>query len=169
MSRYIVVRGERKCKWCLACMTKCKKMNRLQDRVRMTEPFEGSPLRDGLQQLAIMTCHHCAAPLCLEACTRGAVYRTPDGVVMVREEACDGCGACVDACPWHVPVVPEAGSPKSGSMVKCTLCDGRAANGEIPECVTACRQEALKLVRADQASSDGFRKSGLMDILLDQA
>jgi Fe-S-cluster-containing dehydrogenase component len=164
MSRYIVVRDERKCKWCLACMAKCKKMNRLQDRVRMTEPFDGSPLRDGLQQLAVMTCHHCAAPLCLEACTRGAVYRTQDGVVMVREEACDGCGACVDACPWHVPVVPEG-----GPMVKCTLCDGRAANGETPECVAACRQEALKLVRADEAASEGFRKSGLMDILLDQA
>lgn len=164
MSKFIVVRDERLCKWCLACMAKCKKMNQLQDKVRMTVPSDATPLRDGLKQLAVMTCHHCATPLCLEACPRGAIHRTQDGVVLVDEDKCDGCAACVDACPWHVPVVPEG-----GPMVKCTLCDGRAANGELPECVKACRQDALKLVRADEAAEEGFKKSGLTKILLDQS
>lgn len=164
MSNYIVVRDERLCKWCLACMAKCKKMNSLKDRVRMTEPADFGPLRDGLNHLAVMTCHHCATPMCLAACTRGAIRQTPDGVVLVDEAACDGCAACVDACPWHVPVVAEG-----GPMVKCTLCDGKAAHGETPECVKACRQGALKLKRADEAASEGFKRAGLTDILLDQA
>jgi len=61
------------------------------------------------------------------------MVRTAEGVIRVTEGNCHGCAECVHACPWHVPRV-LGDTP----TVKCNLYDGRAALGELPECVKTC-------------------------------
>ena len=151
MSNFIVVRDSHLCTQCMACVAKCKKVNRFGARVRLPECSAAMPLRQDMRQLTIMSCHHCEIPLCLEACPSGALQRSENGVVMVSVEDCLGCSACVDACPWHIPVVPDAGQ----SMVKCNLCGGRAALGELPECVKICPSDALRLVRIEDLCLEG--------------
>ena len=45
-------------------------------------------------------CMHCGKPSCLDACPSEAIYQREDGIVLVDEEKCNGCEACIDACPY---------------------------------------------------------------------
>ena len=128
MSDYGIILDADKCTRCLACVAKCKKVNKFAARVFLVEPGRAPETAAGFAHLYLHSCHHCAEPACLAACPREAMARGGDGVVRVLAEKCDGCAACVEACPWHIPVVAKEGSP----AVKCTLCDGSAARGEEP-------------------------------------
>ncbi len=149
MSTFIVVRDDNICTRCMACVAKCKRVNRYKARVRMTESSSGNNRRADKESLAVLSCHHCQTPLCVDACPQRAIRRTPQGVAVVNEEDCRGCSSCADACPWHVPVM----SGEFGPMVKCTLCGGKAAKGETPECVKTCPHGALTLAKIDDMSS----------------
>ena len=54
--------------------------------------------------------------------------------------ACIGCGACHDACPWHMPTV----NPKTGKSSKCIACGA---------CVAGCPSGALSIVDWDAVTS----------------
>uniref|UniRef100_A0A7C4EHI2 4Fe-4S ferredoxin-type domain-containing protein n=1 Tax=Fundidesulfovibrio putealis TaxID=270496 RepID=A0A7C4EHI2_9BACT len=149
MSSFIVVRDDNVCTRCMACVAKCKRVNRYKARVSMTGNSAADHRRADLKALAVLSCHHCQSPLCVDACPQRAIRRTAHGVAVVNEEDCRGCSSCADACPWHVPVM----SSEFGPMVKCTLCGGKAAKGETPECVKTCPQGALELVRINDLSS----------------
>src|SRR3972149_6902776 len=45
-----------------------------------------------------LCCHFTHAP-CVQLCPVGASYRTEDGVVLVDDKRCIGCGYCVQGCP----------------------------------------------------------------------
>lgn len=143
MSKYVVIQDEDKCKKCGACLAKCKKSNHFAARVRMLNSvLPHLPNKLGTHHFSFLTCRHCEDPKCVGACQHNAMQRTEDGVVRVVSELCIGCSECVTACPWHIPNVIE------GSIaVKCNLCDGRGAQGELPECVQFCPRKALRLVR----------------------
>jgi anaerobic carbon-monoxide dehydrogenase iron sulfur subunit len=80
-------------------------------------------------------CHHCEDPPCAKACPSEAVFRDPEtGAVLVREEECIGCLACVDACP-HGAI---SWDDERQAIVKCDLCRGH------PTCVASCPKGALK-------------------------
>jgi len=100
-----------------------------------------SPARRAL--LLPRACQHCRDPACLVECPTGAITREPDGAVLVREDACTGCGACAKACPWDALRMAPRADAKSGLgplvASKCDLCHG--ADG--PECVNACPTGAL--------------------------
>lgn len=94
-------------------------------------------------------CQHCLDPACLVECPTGAITREPDGAVLVREDACTGCGACAKACPWDaLRMAPRAKAGEGTSALvasKCDLCHG----GDGPECVSACPTGAI--LRIDPA------------------
>ena len=54
--------------------------------------------------------------------------------------ACIGCGACHEACPWHMPTV----NPETGKSSKCIACGA---------CVAGCPSGALSIVDWDAVTS----------------
>jgi Fe-S-cluster-containing dehydrogenase component len=87
-------------------------------------------------------CMQCEDSPCTAVCPVGATYRTPDGVVLVDEDRCIGCGYCVVACPYGARYIVPAGgdTPRGvpGVADKCTFCYHRISVGRPPACVEAC-------------------------------
>jgi Fe-S-cluster-containing dehydrogenase component len=91
-------------------------------------------------------CMQCENPPCVAVCPVGATYRTPDGIVLVDQLRCIGCGYCVVACPYGARyLVPDGErSPMGipGVADKCTWCFHRISAGREPACVEVCPVKA---------------------------
>jgi len=79
-------------------------------------------------------CNHCVQPSCVRVCPASATFITPEGVVLVDDKWCIGCGYCVQACPYDMRFIDE----KRGVASKCTWCYHRITKGYKPACVVAC-------------------------------
>jgi Fe-S-cluster-containing dehydrogenase component len=91
------------------------------------------------------SCLHCADAPCVTVCPTGASYkRVEDGIVLVNETDCIGCGLCAWACPYGAREM----DPVEKVMKKCTLCVDRIYNDNLPEedrvpaCVRTCPAKA---------------------------
>ncbi len=91
------------------------------------------------------SCLHCENAPCVTVCPTGASYkRSDDGIVLVNEDHCIGCGLCAWACPYGAREMDL----DAGVMKKCTLCVDRIYNGNIdavdrvPSCVRTCPANA---------------------------
>lgn len=80
-----------------------------------------------------VVCHQCVKAPCLEICPVGAITRE-NGVILVNEDMCIGCGACVEACPFGEITI----HPSKNVAIKCDLCGGD------PECVKQCPAGVLE-------------------------
>jgi Fe-S-cluster-containing dehydrogenase component len=117
------------------------------------------------------SCLHCAEPDCVTVCPTGASYkRSEDGIVLVDEALCIGCGLCAWACPYGAREL----DPVGGVMKKCTLCIDRIYNENIPEaerqpaCVNACPAHARHfgdLADPDTKVSKLVAERGGMDLM----
>ena len=146
------------CVGCHACVTACKGWNTqgygapLSDRDAYGEA-EGTFLNRVHSYSAVpdlgpartthfpKSCLHCEDAPCVTVCPTGASYkRAADGIVLVNEDACMGCGLCAWACPYGAREVDEL----AGVMKKCTLCVDRIHNETLapedrtPACVRTC-------------------------------
>ena len=106
-------------------------------------------------------CMHCQNPPCNNVCPIGATFTTPEGLVLIDQDRCFGCRACMAACPysrrffnWGEPVQPaearnqkysvEAQIPaKRGTVMKCDFCQDLAREGLVPYCTSACPRRAI--------------------------
>lgn len=79
-------------------------------------------------------CNHCANTPCIQVCPVGASYSTPEGVVLVDNKRCVGCGYCIQACPFGSRFL----NPVTKTAEKCTWCYHRVTKGLKPACVEAC-------------------------------
>ena len=68
----------------------------------------------------------------MEACPVEAIFEDEKGVVLVDREKCDGCGNCVEACPYGMIEQDE-----EDLAYKCDYCGGA------PACVKECSPGAL--------------------------
>lgn len=91
------------------------------------------------------SCLHCDDAPCVTVCPTGASYkRVEDGIVLVNEDHCMGCGLCAWACPYGARELDG----DAGVMKKCTLCVDRIYNENLPEedrepaCVRSCPARA---------------------------
>ncbi len=92
-----------------------------------------------------MVCRQCRKPRCIKACPRQAISRNPrTGGIDLNKAACDGCGKCVEACPFQVLRLDGG----SGLPLVCDLCQGR------PRCAEFCDAGAI-VFAADKPADDG--------------
>jgi sulfite dehydrogenase (quinone) subunit SoeB len=166
------------CVGCQACVTACKGWNdqgygaALSD----TDPYGSEPYGTFLNRvhsyevqpvdLAAQvinfprSCLHCEDAPCVTVCPTGASYkRAEDGIVLVNESACIGCGLCAWACPYGAREL----DPRAGVMKKCTLCVDRIYNETLPEedrepaCVRTCPTNARHFGDLGDPGSDVSR------------
>ena len=83
-------------------------------------------------------CNQCDNPPCVQVCPVGATFTTEDGVILVDEKRCIGCGYCIQACPYGARYL----HPVKETADKCTFCYHRITNGLLPACVEVCPTQA---------------------------
>ncbi|MCC6751094.1 MAG: 4Fe-4S dicluster domain-containing protein [Deltaproteobacteria bacterium] len=145
-----------KCIGCCACMRACRAENDVPEgyhrtwieryRIRkdgevlidvaQTGEHVFAEVKDEVERAYFVPkiCNHCTASPCTQVCPVGASYQTKDGVVLVDDKACVGCGYCVQACPYGTRYL----HPTTRVADKCTLCYHRITRGEKPACVAMC-------------------------------
>ena len=117
------------------------------------------------------SCLHCENAACVTVCPTGASYkRGADGIVLVDEDKCIGCGLCAWACPYGARELDA----RAGVMKKCTLCIDRIYNENIapeerePACVRTCPSRARHfgdLGDPDSAVSKLVAERGGVDLM----
>lgn len=147
------------CVGCHACAVACKQWNDIGEWGPLPDVDGSGPRPEGAWLNRVhsydvttpdgtgMTLHfprsclHCENAPCVTVCPTGASYkRRTDGIVLVDEDLCIGCGLCAWACPYGARELDEA----SGVMKKCTLCADRIDNPQLapedrlPACVRTC-------------------------------
>ena len=147
------------CVGCHACVISCKGWNTENYGAPLSDqrPYGEEPMGTFLNRVhsyevkaegqAAQTVHfpksclHCENAPCVTVCPTGASYkRKEDGIVLVNEQSCIGCGLCAWACPYGARELDQ----EEGVMKKCTLCVDRIYNENLPEedrqpaCVRTC-------------------------------
>lgn len=180
------------CVGCHACVVSCKEWNTsgygapLSDQ----EPYGDEPTGTWLNRVHTYeltppdapaqivhfprSCLHCEDAPCVTVCPTGASYkRVEDGIVLVNEDWCIGCGLCAWSCPYGAREMDQ----RAGVMKKCTLCIDRIYNENLPEvdrepaCVRACPTRARHfgdLNDSDSSVSQMVRDRGGMDLMPEQ-
>lgn len=81
-----------------------------------------------------LSCQHCENPECVHVCPTEASYKAEDGTIQIDKEKCIGCQFCVMACPYGVRYLNQ----EERVVEKCTLCQQKLDQGELPQCVSQC-------------------------------
>lgn len=179
------------CVGCHACVVSCKEWNTggygaaLSDQDPYGPDVSGSWLNrvhsfeagDGDAARLVhfpKSCLHCDDAPCVTVCPTGASYkRSADGIVLVDEDKCIGCGLCAWACPYGAREMDVA----AGVMKKCTLCVDRIYNetmeeaDRVPSCVRTCPSNARHFgdfANPGSAVSIMVAQRGGMDLMPEQ-
>jgi Fe-S-cluster-containing dehydrogenase component len=115
--------------------------------MRIEEKTHGSASKVKVDYTVVM-CQHCEEAPCMEA--SDAVYRRPDGIVIVDPVKAKGKKELVDSCPYGMIFWNE----ELGLAQKCTLCAQMIDAGEkTTRCVETCPNQALAFGDLDDANS----------------
>ncbi len=155
------------CIGCKACEVACKQWNQLASEtggqqplsgdsydntqrldgmnwrhVKFIEQFSADPQRTQQSRWLMMSdvCKHCVRAGCIEVCPTGAIIRTEFDTVVIQADTCNGCRACISACPFGVIDINE----NAKVAQKCTLCYDRTTIGEQPACSKACPTASIQ-------------------------
>lgn len=121
------------CWGCKACEVACKQENNAPSGVKLIEVTEDGPKMAGENpyfEYRVRVCRHCDDPPCVAECPVDAITERPDHIVILDAEACTGCEACIDACPYDAIRFDDA----LGVATKCNMCRARVDQGLIPAC-----------------------------------
>lgn len=154
MTQYAILTDLNRCVGCLGCSVACKVVNGVEigsfwNKVLRIGPFpdsEGAQFPDVYTYFLPVTCQHCENPACVKVCPTGASQKLADGTVQIDKEKCIGCQFCAMACPYGVRYLNET----ERVVEKCTLCEQKIAQGELPQCVAQCGARARFFGDLDQ-------------------
>ena len=150
MKIYALKIGEEFCWGCKTCEVACKQENKAADGVNLICVQEDGPKRvDGKMEFIfrINLCRHCDDPPCAESCPVEAIIKRPDGIVILDADACTGCRACIEVCPYNA----IAFDPAKEIAQKCNLCHHRVDCGLIPACAdNVCPGHCIHFGDADE-------------------
>jgi len=131
------------CIGCHTCQIACKDKNNLDIGVlfRNVHSFDTGKFPNVGRYHVPATCNHCGMPACISVCPVNAIIKDPDnGVVHIDKKLCNACKACIDACPYGIPVFIES----KNTVSKCDFCRAELSIGENPVCVDACPMRCLE-------------------------
>ena len=139
--RYAFVIDQGRCIGCHACSVACKAEHDvpLGDYRTWVKYVEKGAFPDVRRFFTVLRCNHCEAAPCVEICPTTALYRRDDGIVDFDKDACIGCKACMQACPYDALYI----HPDRGTAEKCNFCSHRIEVGLEPPCATVCPAEAI--------------------------
>ena len=140
MARYGMAVDLKTCVGCAACVVACKVENNVDERFsrdRVVQRIAGDFPNLSLQ-ITSERCSHCDDPPCVWNCPTGASHISDGGIVLVNEDRCTGCKACVASCPYDARFINERGFAD-----KCTFCTHRVEQGLDPACVSTCPTKAM--------------------------
>ena len=138
MHKYVSV-DTNKCTGCRVCeyvcsVQKTKAFNPNSSRIRVVRIYPHTN--------AALNCRMCEDSPCVTACPHKALTQSAEnGVILVNDNLCDGCGWCVKACEFGAIAL----DPKPTVRI-CDLCSERE---EGPMCIEWCPEDALELTTAD--------------------
>ncbi len=147
MTQYAIATDLNRCVQCFACTVACKVVNavpagKFWNRVLRIgpnlKPGGSGRFPDVELYYLPVGCQHCENPPCVSVCPTEASMKMDDGTVQIDKELCIGCQACITACPYGVRYLNE----EQLVVEKCTLCEQKIAQGEVPECVRQCGARA---------------------------
>lgn len=137
-NHYAFVIDVSRCIDCRACLVACSVENKVPNnhtRIWVHDQGVQGEFPNLTQVFVPYNCMHCDNPPCTDVCVSGATYKDKlSGLVLVDQEACIGCGFCVEACPYGVRYIDEA----RGVVDKCNACVQRLEVGLPPACVATC-------------------------------
>ena len=160
MTQYAIITDLNRCVGCLACTVACKAVNNVPvgafwiKTLRVgPNPIEGGSgdWPDVEMYFLPIQCQHCADPECVKVCPTGASHKAVDGTVQIDKSKCIGCQFCAMSCPYNVRYLNE----EERVVEKCTLCEQKIAQGELPQCVAQCGSRARFFGDLEQGV-DGF-------------
>ena len=141
-----------RCVGCKTCVLACKSFKNLTAKINFravieygggtwTEVANGAWDTNAQVYYLSVSCNHCSMPLCKAICHTNAIFKDADtGAILIDSSLCDGCGQCVEVCPYtaiHVEMEQKL-------AMKCNLCQDRVVSGQAPVCVEACPMRALE-------------------------
>lgn len=146
MTRKGFVFDQDRCVGCKACTLACKSTNQTEQGIGWRK-ITNTGVRDYLS----ISCNHCDSPECFRVCPQRAFKKKQNGIVLLNEQLCNGCKACVPACPYQAPQY----DPEKKKVSKCNFCYDLQKDGLLPACVAACHTGALKMVDMEEDDLEG--------------
>jgi Fe-S-cluster-containing dehydrogenase component len=141
-----------RCIGCYSCVIACRQEHFVPrgiyfNRVLISEKGQFPTIQ---KLIMPVQCNHCKEAACVKVCPTGATFQREDGLVLVDDKKCVGCGYCAVACPYQqrtrfdtpkLEYFPGQGfTPyeklgkqlfphKPGTVLKCTFCMERLDDG----------------------------------------
>ncbi len=140
-----------RCIGCHACTVACKAENEvpLGNFRTWVKYLEAGVFPDVRRHFAVLRCNHCDHAPCVTICPVGALQKRSDGIVDLDREACIGCRACMQACPYDALALNE----DTRAVEKCHFCAHRLERGLEPACVVVCPERAIVMGDRDDPRS----------------
>lgn len=141
-----IVTDLNRCVGCLSCSVACKAANNVPIgsfwnkvlRIGPTPKHNDVTFPDVEMYFLPIGCQHCENPECVAVCPTGASHKIDNGTIQIDKSKCIGCQFCVMACPYGVRYLNE----EERVVEKCTLCEQKTAQGDLPQCVQQCAARA---------------------------
>ena len=153
--RYGMVIDLKRCSGCKTCSVVCKVANSIPNDIIwnrvLTEGCERFDSAEGTypnlsRTYLPLACQHCENPECVKVCPTEASHVAEDGTIQIDKDKCIGCQFCAMACPYGVRYLNQT----ERVVEKCTLCEQRTSQGELPQCVSQCGGNARWIGDPDQ-------------------
>ena len=149
--RYAFVLDQGRCIGCHACSIACKAEHDvpLGSYRTWVKYVEKGTFPDTRRFFTVLRCNHCDDAPCVTICPTTALFRRDDGIVDFDRDACIGCKACMQACPYDALYI----HPERNVAEKCNFCSHRIEIDLEPPCATVCPTEAILVGDLDDPSS----------------
>lgn len=167
MTRYGMVIDVDRCTGCFNCFLACRDEHAGSDHrpvslaqpdghnwIKVRELERGSFPKVKVSYVPV-PCLQCTDAPCMRAATGGAMYRRPDGIVVIDLDKAIGQRGIVSACPYGAVYWNE----ERNLPQKCTFCAHLLDAGwKEPRCVESCPVQALAFGNLDDPQSDVARR-----------